>query len=212
MKQSASIAKLAAALVAVQGELKAVTKDALNPHFKARYASLDALTDTVRPILAKHGIALVQGGDNVDASSVAIETMLLHSSGEWVSNNFIMPLEKPTAQSAGSAISYGRRYGLSSLLALTTDEDDDGAKASAPPAKKAAAPAKPTNNETSIDIRTLASVEQRGELQALGSDAALSPPYKKRINELLAAPLTAAKADTTIAALKKTLLELTANV
>lgn len=205
MKQSPTIGKLAAALVAVQGELKAVAKDSLNPHFKARYASLDALTDTVRPILSKHGIALVQGGDNTDASSVTIETMLLHSSGEWISNNFIMPLEKPTAQSAGSAISYGRRYGLSSLLALTTDEDDDGARATTP-AKKAA----PPRPETPTELQ--ASKEQRGELEALGSDAALSPPYKKRIKELLAAPLTAAKADSTIAALKKTLSELTANV
>lgn len=135
MKHSDSLTSLAPALVKAQGELKAITKDSVNPHFKATYASLDALTDAVRPILAKNGIALVQGGDSVP-TGVIVETMLLHSSGEWISNSFLMPLEKSTAQGAGSAISYGRRYGLGSILALTTDEDDDG-QAATPPARSA---------------------------------------------------------------------------
>lgn len=121
MKHSEIITHIAGALVAVQKELKPVLKDGTNPHFKNRYATLDALTEYVRPILASHGIVLLQGG----TESGGVETMLIHNSGEWISSSYQIPLEKGTAQSAGSAITYGRRYGLASILALTTDEDDD---------------------------------------------------------------------------------------
>lgn len=141
MKHSDSISTIAKALVAAQGEIKPVVKDATNPHFKNRYASLDALAEAVRPVLVKNKLALVQGStlpttDETGALvGITVETMLLHEGGEWLSNAVALPLDKATAQGVGSAISYGRRYGLSSLLALTTDEDDDGAKASEPRAR-----------------------------------------------------------------------------
>jgi hypothetical protein len=63
-------------------------------------------------------------------TGVCVTTMLLHTSGQWIAFDYQMPLEKPTAQSVGSAITYGRRYGLGSILALATEEDDDGQAAS----------------------------------------------------------------------------------
>lgn len=158
MKHSDALSKVATALVAAQGEIKSITKDALNPHFKNKYVSLDALTEAVRPILVKHGLSLVQGGvptsdETGRLTALTVETMLLHSSGEWISNAITLPVgtvpiknkagevvgAEPTAQTAGGAVTYGRRYGLTALLALTTDEDDDGVKASArSPAKTAA--------------------------------------------------------------------------
>lgn len=139
MKHSESVAAIAKALVAAQGEIKSVPKDSVNPHFKNRYASLEAVTEAVRPVLTKNGLALIQGGgvptsdEAGHVTAVSVETMLLHSpSGEWISGAVTMPLDKPTAQGVGSAVSYGRRYGLCSLLAIVTDEDDDGEHASAP--------------------------------------------------------------------------------
>lgn len=131
MKHSESIAHLAAALVKASGTLKPVVKDATNPHFRNRYATLDAITESVRPTLAAHGLAVVQGSTMPETNEgvimgFSLETMLVHSSGEWLSNAVYIPIEKPSAQGAGSAISYGRRYGLAALLGLTTDEDDDG--------------------------------------------------------------------------------------
>lgn len=142
MKHSDSIAALSQALVKAQGSFKSIAKDSTNPHFKSKFASLEAITETVRPVLAKNGLALVQGGgvpisDETGAvTAVSVETMLVHESGEWISNGVTMPLDKATAQGVGSAVTYGRRYGLSALLALTTDEDDDGAKASERPARQ----------------------------------------------------------------------------
>lgn len=143
MKHSDNIKAIAAALVAVQREVTTIVKDSVNPHYKAHYASLETITETVRPLLTAEGIALIQGGTSVtdeagNVKAVTVETMLLHSSGEWISNAVTMPLEKANAQGVGSAITYGRRYGLSALLSLTTDEDDDGQAASTKPAAKAA--------------------------------------------------------------------------
>lgn len=142
MNQSGCITNIAKALVAAQGEIKSVPKDSVNPHFKNRYASLETITETIRPILTRHGLALVQGGgiptsnEHGAVTAISVESLLVHTSGEWIGSSVTMPLDKATPQGVGSAVSYGRRYGLCSLLAITTDEDDDGNAASAP--KKAA--------------------------------------------------------------------------
>lgn len=136
MKHSESIAKLAAALVAAQSELRAVGMDAVNPHFKARYASLDNIIETIRPILARHKLGVVQGATLPESNAegkvtgFTVETMLIHESGEWLTSGVVMPLAKADPQGAGAAITYGRRYGISALLSLATDEDDDGNRAS----------------------------------------------------------------------------------
>lgn len=136
MKHSESIAKLAAALVAAQAELRAVGMDAVNPHFKARYASLDNIIETIRPTLARHSLAVVQGATLPESNAegkvtgFTVETMLIHQSGEWLLSGVVMPLGKSDPQGAGAAITYGRRYGISALLSLATDEDDDGNRAS----------------------------------------------------------------------------------
>jgi hypothetical protein len=149
MKHTDSLAKLAPALVAAQAELKAVGKDSTNPHFKNRYASLDTIIESVRPTLSKHGLAIVQGAtvpmttDSGGLVGFAVETMLVHASGEWLTNTAIIPLSKADAQGAGGALTYGRRYSLAALLSLATEEDDDGNAASRPAvaAQRASAPA-----------------------------------------------------------------------
>jgi hypothetical protein len=71
-----------------------------------------------------------------------VETRLIHTSGEWLASVVPVPVAKGDAHGLGSALSYGRRYGISALLALSTDEDDDGnAAAKAPPAKSQTKPA-----------------------------------------------------------------------
>jgi hypothetical protein len=135
MHRSETIGKLAESLAAAQAEIKAVVKDRTNPHYRNRYATLDAILDAVRPVLAKHGLSVVQGASDT-TQGFTVETYLLHSSGEFIANVIAMPVSKQDAQGVGSALTYGRRYGVSALLALSTDEDDDGEQAVKPPAKK----------------------------------------------------------------------------
>jgi hypothetical protein len=125
MKQSESITHLAEALAKAQGEIKSVSKDRTNPHFKNRYATLDAIMDAIRAPLAKQGLSIVQGASE-STQGFNVETYLLHASGEYIANVVAVPVSKQDAQGVGSALTYGRRYGVSALLAIATDEDDDG--------------------------------------------------------------------------------------
>lgn len=184
MKHSESIASLAAALAAAQADLKAVAKDRTNPHFKNRYATLDAIVDTVRPALAKHGLSVLQNASEPltdDAGALrgfAVETMLVHKSGEWISNAVAMPVAQVTPQGAGSALTYGRRYGISALLSLATDEDDDGAAGSQPPAKKpAASKPEPVRDESGENA-----------LRLLLADQKLTPEQRATWEKWLATP------------------------
>lgn len=141
MKQSTNISSIAPALIAAQGEIRTIAKDSVNPHFKNKYASLDTIVEAVRPILFKHGLSVMQGAVTPESDSDArvtafsVETMLVHKSGEWISNAVVIPLAKMDPQGAGGALTYGRRYGLSALLSLATDEDDDAHQASQRPAQ-----------------------------------------------------------------------------
>lgn len=125
-KKSETISKLAVALVKAQGEITAITKDGANPHFKSKYATLDNIIDETRPILARHGLAILQmpGGDG---ENVIMRTMLMHESGEWLETEpLVMRPAKNDPQGMGSCITYARRYSYSALLSISTDEDDDG--------------------------------------------------------------------------------------
>ena len=144
MKQSESIAKLAVALVKAQAEMKSIVKDSTNPAFKSSYASLEATVDTVRPILAKYGLCTLQGESSPETdegklTGFNVETVVLHESGEWISNAVFVPVEKPSAQGAVSALTYGRRAGLRAVFTLA-DTDDDGETAQNHAPRAAATP------------------------------------------------------------------------
>lgn len=144
--KSESIVNLAKALVAFNLEVKIIEKDAKNPHFKNDYATLDTIIDEVRPLLAKHGLVIMQfpGGDG---EHYTLRTMLVHESGEYIeSEPLTMKPVKNDPQGIGSCTTYARRYSLSAMLSLNTGEDDDGEKASrdsAPSQAPAAPPSAP---------------------------------------------------------------------
>lgn len=129
MLRSESIDKLSAALVEVQKEIKVALKDKNNPFFKSKYADLNAVWDACREPLSKHGIAIVQLPVK-DDRGVGLETLLIHSSGQFIGAAAASPLAKRDPQGVGSALTYLRRYALSAALGVVADEDDDGAAAS----------------------------------------------------------------------------------
>lgn len=132
-KKSESISNLAIALVKAQAEIKTVSKDGANPHFRSKYATLDNIIDETKPVLTKHGLAVLQmpGGDG---ENVIMRTLLMHESGEWLETEpLVMRPVKNDPQGMGSCITYARRYSYSALLSISTDEDDDGNGASHAP-------------------------------------------------------------------------------
>lgn len=129
MNRSDQLNELAKALCNVQKLLKPAAKDANNPFFKSKYADLNSIWDACRDLLGANGLSVVQT-NQITLEGVIVETVLLHSSGQFISGELYLPLAKHDAQGVGSAITYGRRYGLASMLGIVADEDDDGNYAS----------------------------------------------------------------------------------
>ncbi len=126
---STTIATLAKALVKAQAEMPAAKFNATNPFFKSKYADLGSVIETARPVLAKHGLAILQPVVSSGNGRIGIRTMVIHESGEFISSDVYIPVldekGKSLVQSAGSIISYLRRYSLSSTLGIYADEDTD---------------------------------------------------------------------------------------
>lgn len=130
MNRSESIAAISAALAKAQGEMKNPTFDSKNPHFGNRYASLAAVRDAIVPALSKNGIAIVQHLSGAE-TGVVCETVLMHSSGEWISSTLELPVGKHDAQGVGSAATYARRYSAMAIAQVVGDTDDDANQAAA---------------------------------------------------------------------------------
>jgi hypothetical protein len=118
------IADLAAALCKAQAEMEGAKKDATNPHFKTNYADLASVWAAIREPLTKNGLAVVQLLRSIQGG-VEVETILLHSSGQQISDVFAVPATKNDAQGYGSAATYARRYALMAMVGVAP-EDDDG--------------------------------------------------------------------------------------
>ncbi len=121
--QSENIADLAIALAKAQSENGTVHKDAKNPFYKTNYASLAQVWETVRPALTANGLSVVQLPSQ-DATGYYVESMLIHSSGQWIKCRTYMKPVKEDPQGIGSLISYARRYALQSLVMVCPDDDD----------------------------------------------------------------------------------------
>ena len=125
--QSAVIDKLAAALVAAQGEMTnpPKTKTVYAGQKKYSFAPLPEIIDAVRPVLTKHGLAVSQL-----VREMWLETRLIHTSGQWIGATYSLP-RIADSQAMGSAITYGRRYSLCALLGIAGEDDEDGEAATA---------------------------------------------------------------------------------
>lgn len=153
--------KLAAALAKAQGQMSFAIKDAKNPHFGNKYADLASVWDAIRTPLSANGLSVTQATDVTEGGEMILITTLWHASGESISSRYpIAPVQR-NPQGYGSALSYARRYALSSLVGVVQSDDDGNAasgapapdrspaKASAPVAPPATPPATKSNKKAS---------------------------------------------------------------
>jgi hypothetical protein len=131
-KTSENIGQLALALAKAQGDIQAAHKDSENPFFKSSYADLNSVWDACRAALSKNELAIVQCPEAAGKGSGAIQvvTYLTHSSGEYICSTLAIPLAKKDAHGVGSAITYARRYALSSMVGVSPSDDDANAAVS----------------------------------------------------------------------------------
>ena len=150
MITSDSIANLTLALSIVQGKMTHAIKDSANPFFKSKYADLESVWDVCRSLLSENGLAVMQfpgdinfvqlekeNGDINIATKMSLTTIISHKSGEFMSQQMSVPVTKPDAQGAGSALTYMRRYALAAVVGVVQADDDGNAASSPKPVVKA---------------------------------------------------------------------------
>jgi hypothetical protein len=134
--------EISAALVRAQKEFGPALKTSTNPHFRNRYAALDACIEAVIDALNTNGIMLMQNTHPCE-DGVIVETIFIHESGEQISGGKLhVPASKHDAQGYGSALTYARRYSLQAACGIAP-EDDDGNHASKPAPQSQAVKAAP---------------------------------------------------------------------
>lgn len=138
--RSENINELAKSLAIFQGITEPIKKDAVNPFFKSKYASLSGIIEGIKVDLSANGLSYVQ-----IIEDGKLITVLMHNSGQFIESSINIAPEKKDIQSLGSYLTYLRRYSLSAILGIATEEDDDGnnAKKAEPNTKPRAEPIKP---------------------------------------------------------------------
>ena len=129
MQKSDSIKHIAAALNKAQAEMSGAKKGANNPFFKSKYADMNSVIDAVRIPFCNNGLSYSQFPIMQD-NKVGVETILMHESGEWMSDILVLPMVKQDPQAAGSAITYAKRYALQSIAGIPSEDDDGNAASS----------------------------------------------------------------------------------
>ena len=131
MNRSESIAEINKALNNFHKEVKQPFKDKNNPFYKSKYVPLENVAEAIDKTSTKFGLTYTQYPVSNEKGEVGVATILHHESGEYMEYPPLMVKpEKNTPQGVGSAITYSRRYSLSTVFGITSDQDDDGNEAS----------------------------------------------------------------------------------
>lgn len=161
IEKSPTIGEIAAALVKVQASLQAAKKTSVNPYHKSQYADLAEVWNACREPLGANGIAIVQfPGSDPMTGEVSVETMLIHTSGEFLSKAVSAHPKDLLPQSVGSAVTYLRRYGLASAIGVITEDDDGEGAQPRQPEQAAPKPAAPRPVATPAAKTASANVSQ----------------------------------------------------
>ncbi len=114
----------------------------MNAYFKAKYAPLGEVLNTVRPVLGKYGLAITQAiGTGVNESpyegKCVVSSVLTHKSGAYIV--FPAVAAAPTkgdVQGIGATLTYLRRFAVNAVAGVAGEVDDDGQKSSETAAAK----------------------------------------------------------------------------
>ena len=112
------------ALLNVQSSITAISKNKKNDHFGYTYVEINAILEHILPVLTQNKLFLHQTHSVDEFGNFITHTILLHESGESIKNEVPLRIAKQDPQSMGGLCTYGRRYGLVSLLGLQAVDDD----------------------------------------------------------------------------------------
>ena len=124
MKTSTDTDKIIPAYIKAEHAVGSVKKTSTNPHFKSKYADLEAVMDACSEALDKNGLAIWQ---SINEDGDKLITRLYHTSGQWMEGYTPLIIAKNDMQGLGSAYTYARRYGLMAIMGIAPEEDDGNA-------------------------------------------------------------------------------------
>jgi len=162
MKTSTEINEIASALSKAQAEMTGAKKAANNPFFKSKYSDLSEVMAAISTPFAEHDLSFVQGAEFTEGN-ISVKTRIMHSSGQWIESDTVLPPTKNDAQGYGSAITYAKRYGLQALAGVPS-VDDDGNAAVAHTTKKAAYKPSQADKE---QVKIIGVAHQNGDTDSL---------------------------------------------
>ena len=126
--------KLIDYLILAQSEMTFASKTGTNPHFKSGYSPLEEVIDAVKKPLNDNGIFYLQKVYMAEGG-VCVETEFHGWGNVLKAGKVFVPADKHTPQGYGSALTYAKRYSLTTACGLPS-EDDDGNEAEKVVAKK----------------------------------------------------------------------------
>lgn len=121
-------AELHLSLIKALSETKDIVANDYNPFHKSKFANLSTHLSTLKPIFAKHNLAILQfpySESFAEKGSVGVKTIIIHANGESIQSSVFVPVDSETSgQQAGALITYLRRYALACCAGVSTDDDD----------------------------------------------------------------------------------------
>lgn len=124
------------ALAAAQMEMEPAKKNAINPHFRNKYADLAGVVTAVAEPLNKHGLAYFHYLTRDDTGRYMVTALVHGASGTRIECPVELMIGKADMQGYKSATTYAKRIGLESVTGLPTEDDDGNAAAKNPPLAK----------------------------------------------------------------------------
>lgn len=107
-----------------QSQMPKIEKDSINPHFKARFASLPKILEVALPVLQNNGLLFTTRSIRENNERMLNIRIVDVDTGEYLESNIDM-MNVTDMQKIGQAFTYASRYGLLSLLGLSADIDTD---------------------------------------------------------------------------------------
>lgn len=185
--------KLMPAVIKAWAGIEAASKNAVNPHLKNHYADLASLMDAIKPAMTENSLAVFQPVSPVEGEmpGAAVETYIIHSSGQWMMSQFAMRSTDSKPQAIGATITYLRRYALGAMLGMVSEVDDDGNAGSgvSQPRQQTPRNTRPVN-PVDVQVSThKATVAESGQK----SDTELARDLRNKVIEVTGADLNAVK-------------------
>lgn len=126
-----------AAFASAMAEMPDVPRTGNNKHLGRKYATLDDLIRTSRPVLARHGLSL-NWQTGIDGDHIWVRAIVRHALGHSIQTEQRGPRDKSGSmnelQGGGSTETYLKRYTGFAILGVSAgdEQDDDGHGSGAP--------------------------------------------------------------------------------